>query len=1548
MINRFIKKKKIIALILLFLTIFSIIQPVLAAAGTGKFVGGQFASQMKTTDNNKPDGILIRRLSNQTTGKTYTVFCTEHGTEFITGTVYNGQYYTPTNEQMKKAAKVAYFGWYKERGDYVVNGGISDEWALPIKKAYVYTQQYLWEVLDQSHATFLDAGYQNEYVEFKNNIENQINNMKLRPSFDGTEIEIKAGETKTIIDSNNVLQNYNTINQTREGIRFEHTFGENTMRITVPEDCKIERLSLSDATMKEWGMIKNGSEDHDTTMYFTFNNANVQNQLYSLNYNDPVTLSFDLKINLFGRLELSKLDKNGTLIDGSVFNVTGPDNFNKDVKVSGGKIVLEELKPGVYSVREKTSPKGYLLDTKTYNVEVKTNQTASQAIVNEKPTGTFTLTKYNSDKSATVANVKFRFWNNNGYDKTLKTDQDGKITITGLELGEYFYQELETVSGYLIDDTVYSFNLTYKDPYTSIIYGNADLINYEPFGEIKLEKTDVKTGNQNRVDGDSHHGDASIENSVVTLYAKEDIYNVAKTIKYFSKDESIATFTFNKYGVATIKIINNQTKAPLSIEGDVLKGLPMGKFYGKETTIPLGYKPNETIYNYTLSYKDSRTSVIMTGGTILNDIVKAPFEVIKISTNSNTVASLVANAEFTAILTKYVDYYGSFEEALKHLDEYADDEYSIFRTDSTGHGVSRRLAFGNYTVNETFVPNSKVEKVEEFYVTIDRDSNTPIKELVANDGPFESYIKIQKKDKETGKLVTYSNATFSLSKLNEETKKWEAVQCKVGNQYFDTWTTDSNGIARTENKLSTGTYRIEDEIKVPDGFVKFDGDIIFEVNNKNKTLEYDKDLDAWITVTVENEQPKGKINLTKKINLRNDADKTLIKDIDYTQIAFKLVAKEDIIDYSDGSIIYKKDKEIGRYNLSADKTLTIDNLPLGSYYMQEIATIKGAVLNDTKYDVVFTQTDTTTKKYTVDLNIENDTTLVEVSKQDITGEKEVTGAKLKVIDENNNVVDSWISSSESHKIEGLEVDKTYTLVEEIPAEGYVKATEIKFSVKNTGEVQKVVMIDKVVEVLKVDKDGKPIVGAKLKVINKNGDLLDSWTTDGKVHRVSGLEEGKTYVLHEEISADGFVIAKEIEFTVTKDKQTQRIVMTDKIVQVLKTDKDGNIIEGAKLQVLDKKNNVIDEWVTTKEPHRVKNLKEGETYVLHEEISVDGYVKATDVEFLVTENKQTQTITMIDKIVEMSKVDIAGNEIEGAKLQVFDLDGNLLDEWVSEINPHKIKNLEENKEYILHEEIAAEGFVKATDIKFKVTDDKETQKIEMIDKIVEVSKTDLVTSEELPGAELEITDKDGNIIDKWTSTTETHIVKGLEEGKEYKLTETNCPYCYEQAESITFTVTEEKENQLIEMKDMPILKTIKVVKIDADTKEKITGDFSFGIFEDFECTKLIKEVQSDKEDSTVTFEDLRYGVFFIKELKAPENYQLSDKIVVLVISDDGVFADDVLLEDVDSVCAFEFENKQIPEIQTGNETNYPMIIMSIVLSILCMIICFVILAKKNRK
>ena len=144
---------------------------------------------------------------------------------------------------------------------------------------------------------------------------------------------------------------------------------------------------------------------------------------------------------------------------------------------------------------------------------------------------------------------------------------------------------------------------------------------------------------------------------------------------------------------------------------------------------------------------------------------------------------------------------------------------------------------------------------------------------------------------------------------------------------------------------------------------------------------------------------------------------------------------------------------------------------------------------------------------------------------------------------------------------------------------------------------------------------------------------------------------------------------------------------------------------------------------------------------------------------------------------------------------------------------------------------------------------------MIDKVVEISKTDMTNGNELEGAELEVTDEDGNTIDKWISTREPHHVKGVEEGKIYILKETTAPYGYEITEEIKFVVTTEKDTQKIEMKDMPILKNVKVIKVDSETKETIKDKFIFGIYENPECTKLIKEVKSNKEDGTALFEEV---------------------------------------------------------------------------------------------
>ena len=1095
--------KKIVATLLILFTLLSNVSPILAVSGSGDFVGGQYASGMITTDHTiGSTGVLIRRLINTTTGERYTVFCAEHKVDFATGSIYNGNYYTPTDATIKKACKVAYFGWYSKHGTYVIDGGILANEMINVKKDYVYTQQYIWEVLGQSNATFTNSTYQNEYVSFKQDIENKISKMEQRPSFDATTITVEAGETKVLTDTNGVLADYSSIDNTKENIRFQHKKGENTLTITVSENCTVEKLNISDSTFQSWGLVKEESKDQDTTVYFSFKTG-IQDQLMALHYNDPVPLAFSLKINLLGNLELSKLNKNKDLVDGSVFTVNGP-GYNGDVTVQNGKILLEKIKKGTYTIKEKSVGTGYLLNNESYKAEVKPNQTTTQAIINSEPTG-----------------------------------------------------------------------------------------------EISLIKTDKDTGNSNRVDGTSHHGDVNLKGTEYTLYAKEDIYNVARTVKYFSKNEEIAKFTFDEYGKATVIVTNKTTPAKLSVEGNTIKGLPMGSFYAKETYVVEGYVQDTEEHIYTLNYKDMNTPVIKISDTLKNTVEKAKFEVIKISSNTNTTAEVIENAEFTAILTKYVDFYGSFDEALKHLDEYAEDEYSIFKTGADGHGVSGLLAYGEYTCYETSTPSDEINTVQPFYIKIDRNSDGVIKEFIENDTPFESYLKLVKIDKNTGKKVILSNATFKLERLNEETNEWEKVSCKLGKETFDSWSTDENGVAYTETKVKAGKYRLF-EISVPNNFLELEEDIIFEVNKSNKTLEFDKDYDAYITVTIANEQPTGTLKLDKSVAIRQNVDTTLVDISNLSKIKFKLTAKEKIIDYADGSTIYEKGQEVGQYNLTKEGKLEVKNIPMGKYELEEIETLEGLVLDTTKHEIEFKQEDTKTKVYTKEEKLVNDTTVVEFSKTDITGDEELVGATLTVTDSEGNVIDKWVSGEETHKIEGLKVGEKYTLKEEIQVDSYVKATDIEFTVENTNKVQKVTMIDKVVEMSKVDIGGNEIEGAKMQVLDDEGNIIDEWVSEKEPHKIKNLEEGKSYILHEEVSVGYYVKATDVEFEVTYDKETQHLELIDKIVDVTKTDiVNGEEVEGAELIVTDENGNEVDRWISTKEPHHVVGLEEGKKYILTE-------------------------------------------------------------------------------------------------------------------------------------------------------------------------------------------------------------------------------------------------------------------------------------------------------------------------------------------------------------
>ena len=149
--------------------------------------------------------------------------------------------------------------------------------------------------------------------------------------------------------------------------------------------------------------------------------------------------------------------------------------------------------------------------------------------------------------------------------------------------------------------------------------------------------------------------------------------------------------------------------------------------------------------------------------------------------------------------------------------------------------------------------------------------------------------------------------------------------------------------------------------------------------------------------------------------------------------------------------------------------------------------------------------------------------------------------------------------------------------------------------------------------------------------------------------------------------------------------------------------------------------------------------------------------------------------------------------------------------------------------------------------------------------------------------------------------------------------------------------------------MPILRSVQVEKIDKDTGAHIKSNkFRFGIYEDVECTKLIKEVGANEYEGTALFEGLRFGTYYIKEIKAPLGYKLSDQVVKIEINDEGVFADGVSLEENNGVYSFEYYNSLLPIIQTGNEMNYALLLVIGAIAITGIIGGIILQKKKKNK
>ena len=1113
----------------------------------------------------------------------------------------------------------------------------------------------------------------------------------------------------------------------------------------------------------------------------------------------------------------------------------------------------------------------------------------------------------------------------------ITTDKNGYAKSSILPVGNYTVKEITASTGYDLDENTYSVTVV-KDQ--TVRANSNETPGNDPIG-IEIVKNDVETLGLPQ-------GDATLEGAEFTVkyydgyYTKNNLPEnatrtwVVKTINRKNKYVAGITYSNSFIKEKSDELFYDEAGAPV---------LPLGTISVEETKAPKGY----LLKGNTLNVTDTATGNISTVkdtnyvaqvtkeyqgaklqfGNDANELVvtekvkKQKIQIFK-SGYRNGMSEVVKGlqgAEFTFKLKSEVDH-GGWDNATT---------YDVITTGEDGWAITKDLPYGQYIVRETKTPKDFYTN-PDFFVSVTKDTSEikndadKVKKVILNNRPVETQLKLVKQDEESGKTVSLNSASFKivadediLDGGNIVYKKGQYITQKVGGKKYDTFTTNSDNVVVVKTEYTNdddekgevflplqffaGKYHLE-EVKVPTGFIGLGKTQSFEMSG---LLDYtkDEDGDPIYTITVRDEQPKGEIKLNKTVaDLDTDVD--LVDRSDLSKIQFVLKAKENIYSPVDGSLMFAKDDVIttensgavlnagsevgnGVYALSKDGHLDISNLPMGvgeaEYYLQEVKTLDGCVLDTTKYDAIFKQSDYTTKTYIKSFDVENLTTDFEFNKTDVTGDKEVEGAQLTVTDEEGNVVDQWTSTDKVHSIEGLVVGKTYTLSETVTAKDYVKATDIKFTVKNSSELETVTMKDKQVSFTKTDVTGeKEVEGAEITVTDKvTGKVVDKWTSTKESHFINGLEEGRTYILSETVSPEEYVKSTDIEFTVSKEKVNEKVNMKDKQVKISKLTVGGQEVTGALMQILDEDGNIVDEWTSEGKVHYATGLVEGKKYTLHEDLAPTGLNLANDIEFEVSYEKENQQVEMIDTINEVSKVDEKGNLLKGAEMTVTsNKTKNIIDKWISgqhifdvtdemkaqlkengkaegtymdeedstvqysiaknkgkddytvmfvkdgvttytnididgNETRHMIQGLEAGEEYVLKETKTPNGYATFKTQTFKAEEGKDTV-LSMTDEDtkIEISKQDITTKKELEGAKLKVADKDGKVIDEWTSGKQPHMIKNLTAGETYTLTEVIAPKNYKVAESIQFTVKDTGVAQKVVMYDelLPVAKKVK--------------------------------------------------------------------------------------------------------------------------------------------
>lgn len=567
-----------------------------------------------------------------------------------------------------------------------------------------------------------------------------------------------------------------------------------------------------------------------------------------------------------------------------------------------------------------------------------------------------------------------------------------------------------------------------------------------------------------------------------------------------------------------------------------------------------------------------------------------------------------------------------------YTDAQCKNSVGTLTTNENGITQTLELSEGTYYVKEIKAPEGFLMKHKIYEVNLKAGETAEIKasDMPGSDGLGIELIKIDGGGRKEGVLsgaqftVRYYDGYYTKDNLPSRSDRTWVLETKAvtenGKTVYKACLEDkykvSGGSFYTYNGkavLPLGTVTIE-ETKAPEGYI-LEGGYLKPFDSENKI--YGKYI-AQVKGKGDTVRLEGG-NVFEAVNFGTDMR---INKIDAKTGKGLAGARLRVTD--------SKGKVVDEWT-SDGNARTIKSLVAGqSYTMTEVSVPDGYA---TAKPVKFTVKNTTE---TQNVEMMDLPTIKQINKVDAKSGEGLAGARLRITDEDGKVIDEWVSDGKPHPIEKLVVGKTYTLTEVGLPEGYVTAEPVKFTVKDTGEVQKVVMKNEpsVVQIDKVDEEGKALAGAVLRIIDKNNKRVDEWTSDGKGHTVKKLIVGETYTLKEVKAPEGYVTAEPVQFTVKDTKEIQKITMVNKCtrVEIIKVDAEsGNMLSGASLEVCpkEKEDEIVDTWVTDVTPHEILRLTAGTSYTIQEKEAPDGYKIAEPVTFIVEDTDEVQKVTMED-------------------------------------------------------------------------------------------------------------------------------------------------------------------------------------------------------------------------------------------------------------------------------------------------------------------------------